>query len=181
MSFVKFDTTTQNKAFDQSIIPLKDGQFLIVIDKGKIIYDYKNKRIALEDIVDLDTEIERENLENPLDKFYYVKESNTLWRYNSEVWNCWKANGMSGMSSMAVYCNISASNWSAGRNIINVNGLKADTNGVVGLAQNISTAALESVKSAELYVCGQSNGTLTISANGDIPKEDIPIVIILLG
>ena len=180
MSFVKFDTTTQNKAFDQSIIPLKDGRFLIVTDKRKMVYDYGNKRIALEDIVDLDTESERENLENPLDKFYFVKESNTLCRYNAGTWSYWKTGGASGTSSIAVECTISASNWNSGRNIINVDGLKAETNGVVGLAQNISTTALESVKAAELYVCGQSNGTLTIAANGDIPKEDIPVVVILL-
>ena len=38
----------------------------------------------------------------------------------------------------------------------------------------------EAVKSAELYVCGQGDGTLTIAAFGDVPTCDIPIVVILL-
>ena len=59
-------------------------------------------------------------------------------------------------------------------------GMTADTDGVVGISQLISDAELEAVKSAELYVCGQGDGTLTIAAFGDVPTCDIPIVVILL-
>ena len=68
----------------------------------------------------------------------------------------------------------------AGQQTVAIEGMTADTDGVVGISQLISDAELEAVKSAELYVCGQGDGTLTIAAFGDVPTCDIPIVVILL-
>lgn len=51
---------------------------------------------------------------------------------------------------------------------------------VVGLSQDVSTAERETVASAELYVCGQADGSFTIAYGGDKPTYDIPITLILL-
>ena len=224
MAFIKFNTTVESKALDTSLVPLSDGQFLIVTDTQKLMYDYGTKRIVLGDIIELDTEAQRSALVTPLNKFYFVKDTGVLWRYNSGSWLKWldgvtieqhidhnidsddgvhgiRYNGTEealeiqdsetgewkviptggGGESKAVECTLTVAGWSAGRNTISVDGLGADTNGVIGLTQNISTAALEAVRSAEMYVCGQAEGTLTIAADGEIPTYDIPVVVILLG
>lgn len=221
MAFIKFNTTVESKALDTSLIPISDGQFLIVTDTQKLMYDNGTKRLVLGDIIELDTEAQRSALVTPLSKFYFVKETGVLWRYNSGSWmnwldgetikqhidhliatedgvhgirysnnalevkdsttGEWKTIPTGGGESNAVECTLTVAGWSAGRNTISVAGLGADTNGVIGLTQNISTAAMEAVRSAEMYVCGQADGTLTIAADGEIPTCDIPVVVILLS
>ena len=75
---------------------------------------------------------------------------------------------------------LAVSNWTNNRQVIAVDGLTADQNGVVGLSQDVSTAERETVASAELYVCGQADGSFTIAYGGDKPTYDIPITLILL-
>ena len=38
---------------------------------------------------------------------------------------------------------------------------------------------MEAAKNAELYVCGQGTGTITIAAYGETPTRDIPVVVII--
>lgn len=78
-----------------------------------------------------------------------------------------------------VYCTLLASNWNNGEQTITVNGLGKDQNGIIGITHDISDAQLSAVKDAEMYVCGQANGSLTIAAVGVAPSCDIPVVIIL--
>lgn len=89
--------------------------------------------------------------------------------------------GGSGADSTAVMCTIKAGKWSNGEQTIVVNGLREKQNGIIGITQDISTAQMEAVKSAEMYVCGQGAGTLTIAADGVEPPCDIPVVVILFG
>jgi len=72
--------------------------------------------------------------------------------------------------------------WSSGMQTLMVKGVTPETNGVMGVAQNISDAQMEAAKAAEMYVCGQADGTVTVAAFGDAPTtQDIPVVIILMG
>lgn len=83
--------------------------------------------------------------------------------------------------SKAVEATLLASGWSSGQQTLLISDVAADTNGVIGVAQNISDAQMESAKSAELYVCAQGDGTLTVAVFGETPTRDIPVVLILLG
>lgn len=84
-------------------------------------------------------------------------------------------------SSKDVFAVLLASAWSAGQQTIQVEGVTSDTNGVIGLSQTVTDAEMESAKNAELYVCGQGDGTITIATFGEVPTRDIPVVVILLG
>ena len=99
---------------------------------------------------------------------------------NSNMVKIDAALGEKANSSVAINTTLLASAWNAGQQTVAIEGMTADTDGVVGISQLISDAELEAVKSAELYVCGQGDGTLTIAAFGDVPTCDIPIVVILL-
>ncbi len=88
--------------------------------------------------------------------------------------------GLDGKVSRSVDITLAVANWVNNRQVIAVEGLTADQNGVVGLSQDISTAERETVASAELYVCGQADGSFTIAYGGDKPAYDIPIILILL-
>lgn len=221
MAYVKFNTSVKSKATDTSVIPVTDGQFLIVTDTKQLMYDFGATRITLGDIIELDTEAERVALLTPLDKFYFVKDTKVLWRYTSGAWQSWadattvsnhvsatilSTDGVHGLrydatnsvlqykdannkwvtipmggSSTAVTTMLTAAGWSAGRQTVSVSGLAADTNGIVGLTQDVTTAQYEAACNAMLLACGQAAGALTIAANGDVPAIDIPIAIILFA
>ena len=67
------------------------------------------------------------------------------------------------------------------RQDIEIEGLTADQNGIIGVAQNISDEQLEATREAGMYVSQQAAGVLTISLDGEVPSCDIPVLIILLG
>ena len=83
--------------------------------------------------------------------------------------------------SAAVYTTLLASGWENSQQTITVSGLTADTNGVIGVAHDITDEQLTACGNAGLYVCAQGNETLTIALNGDTPTCDIPVVVILIG
>ena len=62
-----------------------------------------------------------------------------------------------------------------------IDSLTASQNGVISVAQNLTSEQLEVVSAAEMIVSIQEDGSLTIKANGDKPTCDIPVMIILLG
>lgn len=88
-------------------------------------------------------------------------------------------------NSAPVYSTLLADAWDGTEapytQTITVEGISAATNGHVGLAQDATTAQRKAARDAILAVTGQSDSTLTITADGDEPSCDIPIVIILLG
>lgn len=73
-----------------------------------------------------------------------------------------------------------ASAWSNNQQVIAVDGLGADQNGVIGLSQSITNEQLQAAKEAMIYVCGQGDGTLTIALSGEIPACDIPVTVLLM-
>lgn len=60
---------------------IKDGQLIFIQDLGRIAFDYKGKRVFYNQIVELETEADRLELENPLDGYYFVIDSACLWFY----------------------------------------------------------------------------------------------------
>lgn len=61
---------------------IKDGQLIFIQDLGRIAFDFKGKRVFYNQIVELDTEAERLNLDSPLNGYYFVVDSACLWFYN---------------------------------------------------------------------------------------------------
>ena len=84
-------------------------------------------------------------------------------------------------SSTAVTATLLASGWSGGQQTLTIDGVTADSNGVIGVTQDITNAEMEAAKSAELYVCAQGDATLTVAAFGETPTCNIPVVVILIG
>lgn len=89
------------------------------------------------------------------------------------------------IQSQAVKATLVSSKWtwtgSAYSQTLEIEGLAAEMNGVIGIGQNLSLEQLDAVYMAGLMVGEQGDGTLTILASGDMPYCDIPVVIILLG
>ena len=85
------------------------------------------------------------------------------------------------IASVAITATLLASAWSSGQQTITVSDLGATQNGIASLPQNCSDSEYEAVCAAGLMVTSQSAGSLTFSANGEVPQIDIPILIILLA
>lgn len=62
-------------------LPIQDGQLVFLQDVGRIAFDFKSKRVFYNQIVELETEVERKTLENPLEGYYFVIGSACLWFY----------------------------------------------------------------------------------------------------
>lgn len=84
-------------------------------------------------------------------------------------------------ASEAINATLLASGWTNNQQVLNVVGVTATTNGIIGLAQSVSDNALGAASEAGLYICGQGDGTVTVACMEDAPSCDIPVVIILLG
>lgn len=63
-------------------LPIKNGQLVFLYDLGRIAFDYKDKRVFYNQIIQLETEAERQDLENPLGGYYFVIDEACLWFYN---------------------------------------------------------------------------------------------------
>jgi hypothetical protein len=83
-------------------------------------------------------------------------------------------------ASTVVNGTLTAAGWKDGLQTLAVTGMTASSNGLAGVAQDMTDEQLEAVEAASLYVCGQGNGTLTVCAYGKVPAEDIPVVVVLL-
>lgn len=92
-----------------------------------------------------------------------------------------RINPVNSSGSTAVSVTLLSGRWSSGEQTLQISGVTAESNGVIGLSQSVSDAEMEAAKNAELYVCGQGTGTITIAAYGETPTRDIPVVVILLG
>ena len=62
-------------------LTIKDGQLIFIQDLGRIAFDYKGQRVFYNQIVELETEAERLDLNEPLDGYYFVIDSACLWFY----------------------------------------------------------------------------------------------------
>ena len=90
-------------------------------------------------------------------------------------------NPNSGGASVAVKGTLTRNGWVSGQQTLLVTGLKANQNGVIGIAQEVTDSQMEAAKGAEMYVCNQVDGALTVAVFGDVPQIDIPVVTILMA
>ena len=177
-NFFNPNVATDIKARDVAQIPYKEGQFLMTSDTNSIYYDFAEGRKRLTDIIELDTEAQRQAILVPISKFYFVKDTGKLWRYNNGDWLDMTKGGGGGTRS--VHITLTVAGWGSNvQYVVPVEGLTADQNGVVGLSQDISQAEREAAASADMYVSDQADGSFTITRGGDKPTRDIPITLIL--
>lgn len=73
--------TTSSRVKDLTI---KNGQLIFIQDLGRIAFDFKNKRVFYNQIVELSTERDRVTLDNPISGYYFVIGTATLWFYRKE-------------------------------------------------------------------------------------------------
>lgn len=79
--------TYQNKVLNTELCPISPGQYVICVDTGNVYYDSgENTRKQLTDVIDLETDAQRQAIVAPLDKLYFVKETCHLWRYVNGEW-----------------------------------------------------------------------------------------------
>jgi len=91
-------------------------------------------------------------------------------------------NPNNGGASYPVEATLHKEGWSSGMQTLTIEGVTSETNGIMGVAHDISDAQMEAAKAAEMHVCDQANGTVTVAAFGDTPTtQDIPVVVILMG
>ena len=77
-SVMSLVATTSSRIRD---LVIKDGQLIFIQDLGRIAFDFKGKRVFYNQIVELNTEGERQALESPLAGYYFVVDSACLWFY----------------------------------------------------------------------------------------------------
>lgn len=77
-SVLKLVATTSSKIRNLTI---ENGQLVFLYDIGRIAFDYKDKRVFYNQIVELETEAERLLLEEPLEGYYFILGSGCLWFY----------------------------------------------------------------------------------------------------
>lgn len=76
---------------------------------------------------------------------------------------------------------ILANRWANKKNTVFVGGLLSNNNGVIGCSADITEAQMTAAKMAELFVCGQEDGKITIGASGIVPEVDIPTIVTIVG
>lgn len=78
---LKVIATSSSKIKD---LIIKNGQLIFIQDLSRIAFDFNNKRVFYNQIVELNSESERLSLENPLNGYYFVIGSACLWYYKDE-------------------------------------------------------------------------------------------------
>lgn len=64
-------------------LPIKNGQLVFIQNLGRIAFDFNDKRVFYNQIVELETEGDRLTLDEPLDGYYFVIDTACLWFYKS--------------------------------------------------------------------------------------------------
>lgn len=90
--------------------------------------------------------------------------------------------GSSGTSTASIIINaiLLADSWTNKEQTVSINGIASASNGIVGIAQNITSVQYEAARTAMMHIISQSTNSVTIRADGEVPSCDIPIVIIVL-
>lgn len=63
---------------------IKDGQLIFIQDLGRIAFDFKGKRVFYNQVVEIKTDIDRTNMENPMPGYYFVIDTACLWFYQDD-------------------------------------------------------------------------------------------------
>ena len=82
----QFKAVITNKTGLQSTA-VSNGCVYFVDDTKELFFDFDSTRVEVKDILILNTDAQRTNiLFNPLNKFYFVLETQKLWLYRNGVW-----------------------------------------------------------------------------------------------
>lgn len=73
--------TTSDRIKD---LVIKNGQLVFIQDKGRIAFDFNDRRVFYNQIIELDTEYERSSLLSPLSGYYFIIETAILWFYDDK-------------------------------------------------------------------------------------------------
>lgn len=68
-----------------STLPVQNGNIIFVADSHKVCLDMSKTRHTYQTIQEFKTDAERLALQSPYKGFYFVEETNTIWRY-SDSW-----------------------------------------------------------------------------------------------
>ena len=79
-SVLKLVATTSSRIRE---LVIESGQLIFIQDIGRIAFDFKGKRVFYNQIVELETEAERLNLNDPLNGYYFVIGTGCLWAYRN--------------------------------------------------------------------------------------------------
>ena len=80
-SVLQLVATTSSKIGD---LIIKDGQLIFLQDLGRIAFDFKGQRVFYNQIVELETDLERSSMNVPLSGYYFVINTGVLWFYKDE-------------------------------------------------------------------------------------------------
>ena len=118
------------------------------------------------------------------DGYAYFTPDNVGFYIDSEdngVQKRYRINPENSGTSTSVSSVLLASGWSNNQQTLVIDGITANSNGIIGLAQSATTEEIESAQSADLYICGQGVDTITVAILGKTPSHDIPIEVILFN
>jgi hypothetical protein len=86
MAQLKLIDTIQSKLEEVS---QSDGQLILEKDGKNLYFDFNGDRINISDFIELESVNDLDYIFTPLpDKFYFIKENVSLWRYINDEWNC---------------------------------------------------------------------------------------------
>lgn len=80
---MKFIATTRDKVQNIDIV---SGQLIFSRDE-RVIYLDTDVRTSFKQIITLINEEQRQNLQNPVPGFYFVKDTKALWSYDEGEWD----------------------------------------------------------------------------------------------
>ena len=80
---VKFVSTVDSKL---SQLDIENGQIIFVTDTRTLYVDFNDVRTEYNQIIVLRNEAHRMSILSPLKAFYFILETNILWRYDGNEW-----------------------------------------------------------------------------------------------
>lgn len=83
MATINFYRTTSGKL---DLLERENGRLIFVEDTKKIYLDSESERTEYSQIITLNNEEQRLGLYRPVETFYFVKSTNSLWRYEKPTW-----------------------------------------------------------------------------------------------
>ena len=84
--------------------------------------------------------------------------------------------------STALTATLLGNGWSNGSQTLTMQGVTANTNGVIGLPTNVTASQRDAADKAMLHLSAQGTNSITVTAlSGTAPTVDIPIVLIIFG
>jgi len=76
---------TKQKYLDS--LPKKNGNIIFVPDSNTVCLDMSNQRYTYQTIKIFNADSERLSEQSPHDGFYFVEETNVIWRWANNRWN----------------------------------------------------------------------------------------------